>query len=65
MRVSLGIYDVSGRRVRRLIDGDYPAGQHALEWDLKSDAGTLQRGVFYAMLHAGGQVMVERMTVIR
>jgi len=31
--VSLDVYDLAGRLVRRLVDGELPAGEHAAAWD--------------------------------
>ena len=35
----VALYDVTGRRVRLLHDGALPAGEHALAWDGRNDAG--------------------------
>ncbi len=38
-RVTAAVFDVSGRRVRLLADGDYSAGEHPLVWDGLADGG--------------------------
>lgn len=41
-RVQLTIYDVAGRRVRSLVDGDlFDAGRHALTWQGRDDDGRI------------------------
>src|SRR5439155_11449901 len=40
-RVQLAIYDVVGRRVRTLVDGELPAGPTEQAWDGSDESGTL------------------------
>ncbi len=63
---AIDIYDVSGRRVRSLLDGSAPAGNHLLTWDGKSDAGeTLPGGVYLARLQAGGESHSAKLVRLR
>ena len=49
--VKLTVYDVSGRRVRTLVDGLMVAGEHQLSWDGRDDHATdLPSGVYFAHL---------------
>jgi len=49
--VRLAIYDVSGREVRRLLDGPQNAGWHSLTWDGNGAPGArLSPGVYFARL---------------
>jgi hypothetical protein len=58
----LDIFDVTGRLVRRLVDGTLPAGDHAVEWDGRTDAmGAMPSGVYLYRLEAGGEVAERRM----
>jgi hypothetical protein len=51
----LTIYDVTGRRVARLIDGDLPAGEQALAWDGRNERGVRTAPGFYlARLESAG-----------
>jgi hypothetical protein len=55
-QVSLSIYDVSGRLVRRLVDGEMDAGEHSRVWDGADDRGRqVGAGVFWMQLatHSG------------
>ncbi len=38
-RVALDVYDLRGRRVRRLLSGHLPAGERTLTWDGRGDDG--------------------------
>jgi photosystem II stability/assembly factor-like uncharacterized protein len=65
-RVRLDIFDVRGRRVRRLVDRDLPAGPHALGFDGRDDDGrTLASGVYYILLDTGERQLRGRITLIR
>lgn len=53
--VSLGIYDLAGRLVARLVDGVEPAGAHQATWDLSAHPEARQAGavLFARLVHAG------------
>ncbi len=52
-RVSLGVYDVSGRRLRGLLDDVRAAGHHVVAWDGCDDAGrAVAGGVYYLRLQS-------------
>lgn len=62
----LGVFDASGRLVRRLWSGALPAGSHARAWDGADDAGRpLPPGVYLARLRAGGLERVRRVALAR
>jgi len=59
--VSLIVYDVNGRAVRRVHDGELGAGLHALIWDGRNDMGmTVAGGVYFVALHTGSGTKVMR-----
>lgn len=51
--VELEIFDLAGRRVRRLAHGHYAAGRHALAWDGRDDAGLEVPSGLYVVHFAG------------
>ncbi len=52
--VKLRIYDVNGRLVRKLVDGDMVAGPHVAVWNGTDDAGRgVASGYYYARIDAG------------
>jgi len=65
-RVELAIWDLAGRRVRTLVAGDRPAGEHAVVWNGRDDAGqALPSGVYLCQLRAGSTVEARRLTLVR
>ena len=64
--VRLSVYDVNGRRVRTLRNGDRPAGSHAVIWDGCDDQQRpLANGVYFARLEVVGGSVVQRLALIR
>ena len=64
-RVSLAIYDASGRRVATLATGDQVAGEHRAVWDLRDARGRAVRaGAYVARLEAGGERRSQRVFVV-
>jgi len=50
-RAQLVVFDVAGRRVKGLLDGEMPAGRHAVTWDATDDAGAkVAPGVYFYRL---------------
>ncbi len=50
-RATLVVFDVAGRRVKSLLDGEMPAGRHAVSWDATDDAGAkVSPGVYFYRL---------------
>ena len=64
--VHLGVYDVSGRRVRSLVPGRrLSAGRHQAAWDGRDDSGrAVPRGVYFYHLAAGSYVATRRVILI-
>ena len=47
-RVQVNVYDVAGRKVRKLADRIFPAGEQTLVWDGTDDGGRkVPRGVYF------------------
>lgn len=63
--VSLAIYDVSGRLVRRLVTGRREAGAHAVTWDGRDEAGSAAAaGVYFYRLRAGADTATRKVTYL-
>jgi len=63
--VRLAIFDVCGRRVRDLLAGRLPAGDHRVVWDCRDARGNrVSSGVYLISLCAGGETRSQRLVVL-
>jgi hypothetical protein len=66
MGVQLDVYDVVGRRVRRLGAAAMGVGPHVVSWDGTDGAGRpVSSGVYLYVFEAGGYRKTGRITVVR
>ena len=66
MTVRLTVFDVAGRQVRTLVEGEQSAGVHHVEWDGRDDAGhALGTGVYFTKMRAGSYQSQQRMTLLK
>jgi hypothetical protein len=64
--VSIGVYDLRGRKVVTLGDGPYSEGRHSVVWDGKSDGGRdVPAGVYLVSLRSGAEVQSKTITLVR
>ncbi len=65
-RVSLEIYDMTGRKVRTLFSGIQPAGRWEQQWNGRDDAGRdVPSGVYLYCLRADERTASGKMTLLR
>ena len=66
LRVRLEVYDLAGRLVRTLVQGEEPPGRRRAIWDGRDDAGRLvASGVYYYRLEAREMVLTRKVVLIR
>jgi subtilisin family serine protease len=64
--VLLRVYNVAGRLVRTLVDGEQPAGTWSVAWDGADDEGHgVSAGVYFYRFEAGGKTIAKRMVLIQ
>ncbi len=64
--INLAIYDIGGRLVRTLTEGEASSGEHRFQWDGKSDSGRdVASGTYFARLEAEGTVTSRQLKLIR
>jgi hypothetical protein len=64
--VRLGIYDVAGRSIRRLVNGTRPAGRYHVIWDGKDESGqTLGAGVYLVHLVVEGNAIARKAVILQ
>ncbi len=60
------IYGVRGKKVRTLVSGFRGAGEHAVVWDGRDDAGrAVSSGVYFLSVSAGNCRRVGKLLLIR
>ena len=65
-RVSLSVYDVTGRLVQVLIEGTLPAGVHEIPWDSRDASGVpVTTGVYFMRLETGSFQATRKLVVLR
>ncbi len=64
--VRLAVYDLAGREVARLVVALQPAGEHAVSWNGRDDAGARRApGIYFVRLVAGGTVRTVKVVLAR
>jgi flagellar hook assembly protein FlgD len=64
--VTLVIYDIQGREVRRLLDSDIEAGSHSVIWDGYDNSNEhVASGIYFYRLISDGASQTNRMTLLR
>lgn len=65
-KVTLEIFDVSGRLVRRLVDGQETPGRKSVAWDGRDERGkSVASAVYYYRLQAPGYEKILKMMVVK
>ncbi len=64
--VELGVYDLSGRKIRTLVSESRVAGQHTVTWDGTDDAGNrAPSGMYFYKYVSGGETTARKMTLVK
>jgi hypothetical protein len=65
-RVSLTVYDMRGRRVRRLIDSTLEPGDYRVVWNGRDDNGRkVPSGIYFYTLKSGESTFTRKMTILK
>ncbi len=63
---TLSVFDVLGRKVATLHQGELPAGRQILQWNGETSEGeSVASGVYFARLEGVGEPLVRKMVVLR
>ncbi len=64
-RVALEVFDVAGRRIATLAEGDLPAGSHARSWDRRGANGArIAAGVVFVRLSGDGVATARKVVLV-
>jgi len=64
-RVEAFVWDLAGRRVARLVAGDFPAGEHWLGWDGQSHGRPAGAGTYLLTVTANGRTLSRKVTLLK
>lgn len=65
-KVSLRVYDVAGRLVKTLVDGELKPGWYTVTWDGVDEKGQpVSSGVYYCRLVGGEEVTTRKMVLVK
>jgi hypothetical protein len=65
-RVSIQIYDVTGRLIKTLVDARIEPGRHQAQWNGKNENGaTMSSGVYLYRMRAAGYEATKKMVLLR
>ena len=64
--VVVNIYDILGRQVALLAEGDYTAGRYRMEWTGKTDVNAVApSGVYLLIVQAGNDMITHKMIMMK
>ncbi len=64
--VTLAVYDVAGRLVRKLIDGPVDPGLHSVSWDGRCETGErVACGVYFDRFETAGYTQTRKVALVR
>ncbi|MGH8004458.1 MAG: T9SS type A sorting domain-containing protein [Limisphaerales bacterium] len=64
--VELAVYNVLGQKIKTLVSGNFPAGEHSAAWNGRDERGrVLSSGVYFYRLRSENRVLTRRMVLIK
>ncbi len=64
--VELAVYNVLGQKIKTLVSGNFPGGEHAAIWNGRDERGrALSSGVYFYRLRSENRVLTRRMVLIK
>ena len=64
--VQVVIYNIAGQKIRKLVDREFVAGQHAISWDGQDESGlAAASGIYFLRFQTVNNVKVSKLTLVR
>lgn len=63
--VALNVYDLAGRRVATVAEGEFPAGESSVQWNLSGADGPVSSGIYFAVASTGSGRLSASLVVLR
>jgi len=65
-RTKIDVYSVAGRKVATVVDRDFPAGTHSVDWNGADSAGRqVPAGIYFYRIEAGTDTSTKKMILLR
>ena len=65
-QIEINIFNAAGQKIRSLVNGNYNAGQHEIEWDGRNDAGLkVTSGLYFYQLMSDNYTKVMKMIMAK
>jgi flagellar hook assembly protein FlgD len=65
-KVKLQIYDIAGRMISTLVNGEQKAGYYVISWDCRNSAGQgASSGIYFFRINAGDFMQTKKLLLIR
>lgn len=65
-RVTIEVYDLSGKVVKQLVNDDFLPGSYSITWDATNNNGTLvENGFYFFRVSQGNQSVTAKMVLLR
>ena len=65
-RTRIDVYSVAGRKVATVVDRDFPAGTHSVDWNGADSTGrSVPAGIYFYRIEAGTDSSTRKMIVLR
>jgi hypothetical protein len=66
VNVRIDIYNISGQRIRNLLEKDIPAGHHSVKWDATDNQGKpVASGIYFYRIQAGNSVGQKKVVLVK
>ena len=59
--ISIDIYNIQGRLIESLLNGNLSAGYHTINWN----AGAYSSGMYFIKLHAGTFLKTQKIMLVK
>jgi hypothetical protein len=65
-RITITIYDITGKQIKCLMAGTKPAGHHTIIWDAKNDTGeTISTGLYFCIMETDEFTGLIKLTLVK